>query len=237
MPEVTLILGDAIEVMDDYNFTVDLVITDPPFSISNSRNVQNSWNGYTSKKGDWDETVDAVWVQKAYHKLKSSGLFTAFGVFGSLVPIYLELESLGATFQSHPVWSKTNPAPSIHRRMYTGANELVLVYSKGAKWTYNYDDAKMLADGKQLKNVWTSSVVKRILGRTIKHPIILQNLIIPLSDKNDTCFDPFCGTSSIGLEAIKLGRNFIGIEKDVQALELGIQQFLTLGIQPTIIEA
>lgn len=236
--DALLIIGDAVDVMADPPTIVRpaMVLTDPPFDISNDANKSNDWNGYTSNKGEWDKQVDSLWVPLAYELLTDSGIFACFGVFGSLVSVYIELTQLGALFQSHAAYTKTNPAPSIQRRMYTHANELVLIYSKGAGWTYNYQDAKELAGGKQLKNIFDAPVVRRVMGRTIKHHSVLKKLILPLTNEGDYVLDPFCGTCSIGAEALALGRNYIGIDNDPHVVYYGAEQLSKLGAKVDIYE-
>jgi site-specific DNA-methyltransferase (adenine-specific) len=219
-PTYELICGDAIEVMRKHDFPhIAAVITDPPFAVSNSRNESNEWNGYTSNKGSWDGKVDSIWVDEACKLLLPGGIFAVFGTFGSLVPIYLRLQERDMTFQSHIIWHKANPAPCVHRRMLTHANEIILVYSKGPKWTFNYEVAKSLNGGKQLHNVWDAAVAKRIMGRTVKPVSILDKLTLCFTNPGDWVLDPFCGTSSIGKNALIHSRNYIGIDNDQTVLD------------------
>lgn len=218
MTTAMLICADCEDVILDLPH-VDMVLTDPSFGISNKRNIANTWSGYTSMKGQWDNRPGMTWVYACVDRLKQGGMFATFGVFGSLIPIFGALSSLDMRFQSHCIWVKSNPAPCLHRRMYTLANEIILVFSKGAKWTFNYDVAKGLNVGKQLRNVWASGSVKRVLGRTRKPSCILDRLILPLTSEGDWILDPFCGTSSILEVAVAHGRNVIGIDNNREVID------------------
>jgi len=82
---------------------VSLVITDPPYGISNSTNLNITggiYSGYTSNKGSWDTKV-TDWVGPACDTLVNGGIFICFGVFGSLIPVFIDLEKYGMKFQSH----------------------------------------------------------------------------------------------------------------------------------------
>lgn len=215
---ITLYCGDEKDVVGRLH-GVAMVLTDPPFAVSNDKNVANNWNGYTSDKGAWDTTVDPMWVDRACCALKDGGIFGCFGTFGSLVPVYERLITLGMTFQSHFVWHKANPAPSVHRRMFVHANEIILIYSKGAHWTFNYEESKKLCGGKQMHNVMDAGVCRRVQGRTRKPEKLLTMLIMTLTNKGDTVLDPFCGSGSIVIAADNLGRDAIGIDIDKSVLD------------------
>jgi DNA modification methylase len=199
---------------------VDMVFTDPDYAISNDRNssgASKEFSGYTSNKGAWDVYVPAKeWVPLACELLKPGGIFACYGTFGSLVPIYHCLESpvCGMQFQSHITWHKTNPAPSIHRRMLTHANEIILVYSKGSHWTFNYDYAKSINNGKQLHNHFDCPAVRRVGGVTRKPPVLCEKIIRLFTDEGDTVLDPFTGSGAIIEAAEAAGRVGIGIEID-----------------------
>ncbi len=211
---------------------VDMVLTDPPFGISNIRNVStHGWSGYTSDKGKWDVPPGAQWIDMCVDTLRPGGIFSSFGVYGSLVPVFIRLKQLGMTFQSHCIWEKSNPAPSFHRRMYTHANEIVLVFSKGTNWTFHYDVAKELGGGKQLKNVWRAGSSRRKLGRTRKPKYVVERLVLPLTSPGDWILDPFCGTSSLLEIAVAHGRNVIGIDSDPEVIQYSRNALAELGCE------
>lgn len=196
---------------------VDMVFTDPPYGISNKDNTDraSAFSGYNSDKGTWDVEVDAQqWVPLAFNCLKPSGIFACFGTLGSLVSIFYQLEALGMRFQSHITWHKTNPAPSVHRRMLTHANEIILVYSKGAGWCFDYEYGKTLNEGKQKHNHWDFPCVRKIMGVTRKPPILCEQIVRLFTRPGDVVLDPFAGSGGIPEGAEKAGRSTICIEKD-----------------------
>lgn len=222
---MNIILGNCIQVMNEMTERVDLVLTDPPYGVSNQGNssgVSREFSGYTSDKGIWDIEISAdQWVPAAVNVLRDGGMFVVFGTFGSLVPIYLELTRLSMRFQSHITWHKTNPAPSIHRRMLTHSNEILLVYSKGKQWTFNYDYAKSIT-GKQMHNHFTDEpipemtfeigAVRKEMEVTRKPPTLCDRLVRLFSNPNDLVLDPFAGSGTIPKAAIDADRRAIAIE-------------------------
>lgn len=192
-----------------------MIFTDPPFGISKKRKnrKRNLFSGYQENKGAWDEVVPASeWISLAIDRLKDGGIFACFGVFGSLVPIYLECKRLDLRFQTHITWHKTNPAPCVHRRGLTLANEFILVFSKGSHWYFDYKRSKKQNHGKQQHNHIDCPAVRRVDGRTRK-PIQLTSRYIELwCRRNGIVLDPFAGTGSLLEAAEFVHRNSIGIE-------------------------
>jgi len=195
---------------------VDMVLTDPPFAISRG-DFETSWCGYKSHKGDWDwtEAVGGEWVHMCCDALRPGGVFCCFGVFGSLMPIWQVLEVReDMQFQSHIVWHKTNPTPSVHRRMLTHANEIILLFSKGPKWYFDYALSKEYGGGKQLHNVWEGPAARRKLTRPRKPPWLLERLVRLFCPEDGIILDPFAGTGGVLEAANAWNRNWIAIEID-----------------------
>ena len=208
--------GDCRELLTTVHEPVGLILTDPPYGISNASNaggVSAAFSGYTSDKGGWDIEVPASeWVPLAVATLRPGGLFASFGTYGSLVPIYHALEACGMQFQSHITWHKTNPAPSIHRRMLTAANEIILVYSRGPRWYFDYEYAKKLAGGKQHHNHFDIPAVRKRFGVTRKPPRLCEHLVRLFCRPGDLVLDPFAGSGATLEAAIRAGRAAMGFE-------------------------
>jgi DNA modification methylase len=229
-PQLTLIAGDCRAALGEFTAQADLLFTDPPYNISNNRNsngASRKFSGYSSNKGAWDTECPAEqWVPLAVNALKPGGMFLCFGVFGSLVPIFEQLLDCGMTFQSHIVWHKSNPAPSIHRRMLTHANEIILTFSKGPRWYFDYQYAKSLNNGHQHHNVFTVPAVRKVMGVTRKPPTLCLHLIQLFCPHGGTVLDPFAGTGAIPATALHSGRNAIAIERNQRLVKYMAQPAL-----------
>ena len=79
--------------------------------------------------------------------------------------------------------------------------------------------------GKQMKDVWIGSLTSPKEKKFGKHPTqkplyILERIITASTNEGDLVLDPFCGSSSTGVAAVKLGRNYVGIDNSKEYIEL-----------------
>ena len=84
---------------------------------------------------------------------------------------------------------------------------------------------KQINNGKQMKDVWETSLTKPSEKKCGKHPTqkpleILERIILSSTDEGDLILDPFNGSGTTGIAAMKLNRNFIGIDKVKEYVEL-----------------
>ena len=98
-----------------------------------------------------------------------------------------------------------------------------------AKHKFNYDIMKKLNNNKQMKDVWETSLTKPSEKKCGKHPTqkpieLLEKIILASTDENDLILDPFNGSGTTGIEANRLKRKYIGIEKEKEYLDLTIKR-------------
>lgn len=79
-------------------------------------------------------------------------------------------------------------------------------------------------DGKQMKDVWTGSLTKPSEKKEGKHPTqkpeyLLERIIIAATEEGQVILDPFCGSGTTGVEAVRYGRKFIGIDVSEEYME------------------
>lgn len=79
--------------------------------------------------------------------------------------------------------------------------------------------------GKQMKDVWTGSLTKpseKVAGKhpTQKPEYLLERIILASTEKGQVILDPFCGSGTTGVEAVKYGRKFIGIDVSEKYMEI-----------------
>jgi site-specific DNA-methyltransferase (adenine-specific) len=79
--------------------------------------------------------------------------------------------------------------------------------------------------GKQMKDVWTGSLTKPSEKLDGKHPTqkpryLLERIVLASTQEEDVILDPFCGSGTTGVEAIRLGRKFIGIDISEEYLQI-----------------
>ena len=84
---------------------------------------------------------------------------------------------------------------------------------------------KEINDGKQMKDVWMGSLTKRSEKKEGKHPTqkpeyLLERIVLASTEVGQVILDPFCGSGTTGVEAMRLGRKFIGIEVNEEYMEI-----------------
>ena len=141
----------------------------------------------------------------------------------------LELE--GFSIINNIAWQKPNPAPNLACRCFTNSTETILwarkqlTQKKKGKHTFNYSLMKEINGGKQMKDVWLIPLVTREEKKFGKHPTqkplaLLERIILASTNEGDLILDPFNGSGTTGLAALKLNRKYIGIEKEAEYVEL-----------------
>jgi len=109
---------------------------------------------------------------------------------------------------------------------------------KKAKHIFNYDLMKngtwpedaLKKPGLQMRSVWSIGTPKTIEKKFGKHPTqkpedLLKRIVLASTNKGDLIVDPFTGSSTTGIAAYLLGRQFIGIDTDPKFLDLSIKRF------------
>jgi modification methylase len=136
------------------------------------------------------------------------------------------LQDLGFWIHNDIVWRKTNPMPNFRGRRFTNAHETLIWAGRdqAARVTYNYDAMKTGNDDLQMRSDWLFPIcagperLRDVDGRkahpTQKPEALLHRIILATSNAGDTILDPFFGTGTTGAVAKRLGRNWIGIERD-----------------------
>lgn len=237
-----IIKGDCRKVMASMpKNSVNLIVTDPPYNASaKGVNLVNNKTGgaYYKVNEKWDKFGDysnyikftKEWITEADRLLKPNGSIMVCGSFHSIGEVILILKERGYKFLNFITWEKANPMPNITKRMLTHSTEFIVWFAKGKGWTFNYEEMKKYNDGKQLRDVWKFPIcqgAERVKGKDGRaaHPMqkplkIIERLIEMASNKKDIVLDPFmgCGTTAIASE--KLGRKWIGIEKEQKYITL-----------------
>lgn len=79
--------------------------------------------------------------------------------------------------------------------------------------------------GKQMKDVWTGSLTKPSEKVEGKHPTqkpeyLLERIILASTEEGQVILDPFCGSGTTGVEAVRYRRKFIGIDVNEEYMEI-----------------
>ena len=238
----SLINDDTFNALDSFeNSTFDMIFADPPYFLSSDGITCSGGKMVSVNKGDWDKslsvkdkhTFNRKWIKECYRVLKDNGTIWISGTLHNIYSIGMALEEEGFKIINNITWQKTNPPPNLACKTFTHSTETILWARKDlkkCKYTFNYDLMKKLNDNKQMKDVWTTSLTKTSEKKQGKHPTqkpleILDRIILASTKENDLILDPFCGSSTTGIAAIKLNRRYIGIDNEKEYLDLSIRRY------------
>ena len=233
----SIVNGDCVAEMTRMPAaSVDLVFADPPYNLqlqgdlkrpddSKVDAVDDDWDKFSSFSAYDDFT--RAWLMAARRVMKPSATLWVIGSYHNIFRVGAILQDLGFWILNDVVWRKTNPMPNFRGRRFTNAHETMIWAARdaGAKgYTFNYEALKAGNEDVQVRSDWTIPLCtgeERLKGRDGKklHPTqkpeaLLARVILSASRPGDLVLDPFSGTGTTGATAKRLGRQFIGIERD-----------------------
>lgn len=236
-----LLHGDAFLLLKKLKSqSVDMIFADPPYFLSGDGITCSAGKMVSVKKGKWDEKIgikekhnfNKKWIRACKRVLKDDGTIWISGTMHNIYSIGMALEEEGFKIINNITWKKLNPPPNISCRAFVHSTETILWAKKDikkSKHKFNYDVMKKLNDGKQMKDVWETSLTKPSEKKCGKHPTqkpraLLEKIILASTDENDLILDPFNGSGTTGIVASRLKRKYIGIDKEKEYLDLTIRR-------------
>lgn len=228
--------GNCIDILNGLpEASVDLVFADPPYNLqlggdllrpNNTRvdGVDDAWDRFEGF-ADYD-TFTRAWLGACHRVLKDTGTLWVIGTYHNIFRVGTALQDLGFWVLNDVVWCKTNPMPNFRGTRFTNAHETLVWCSKGpdARYTFNYEAMKALNEGLQMRSDWTLPLCTgperlkddqgRKLHPTQKPESLLYRVILASSNPGDVVLDPFLGSGTSAAAAKKLGRRWIGIERE-----------------------
>ncbi len=226
--------SDCIEGLsrEELKGQISLIFADPPYNIS-GKNLANVFEHGSWEKinAEWDqktpeeyENFTRRWLSAAYKALQDGGtLFISTSYHNAFVIGYLA-QKLDFIMRGDVIWYKRTAVPNVTRRTYRHSSEILLWLTKGvgAKYTFNYEVAKLFNSGKQLRNVW--DILKVGQKESVAHPAqkpeeLLFRIITIHSNLADIVCDPFAGSGTTLKVAKLLGRNYLGFEVNQREFE------------------
>lgn len=232
-----LILNDTFNALKQIpSSSVDMIFADPPYFLSNDGVTCKGGKMVSVNKGNWDKIksfqekhlFNRKWIHQCKRILKSSGSIWVSGTFHNIYSIGVALEQEGFVILNNITWQKTNPPPNLACRCFTNSTETILWACKKEykqHHLFNYELMKKENGGKQMKDVWTSSITPKKEKKEGFHPtqkplFLLERIIKCSTNSSDLILDPFCGSSTTGVAALALGRKYIGIDNNEEYLKL-----------------
>jgi modification methylase len=236
LPLDRILVGDSIRILNELPAgSVDAIFADPPYNLQlggelhrpdNSRvdGVDDEWDKFSNFKA-YDEFTLA-WLKAARRVLKPNGCLWVIGSYHNIFRVGTVLQDLGFWILNDIIWCKTNPMPNFHGKRFTNAHETLIWASPSpdARPCFNYEAMKNLNDEKQMRSDWILPICsgkERLKGDdggkahpTQKPESLLYRVLLSSTKPGDVVLDPFFGSGTTGAVAKRLGRRFIGIERD-----------------------
>lgn len=227
--------GDCIELMKNIpDNSVDLIFADPPYNLQLNNElyrpnqtkvdaVDDEWDKFNSFD-EYDE-FSRKWLSECKRILKDTGSLWVIGTYHNIFRIGTIIQDLGFWILNDVIWIKTNPMPNFKGTRFNNAHETLIwaTKSKNSKYTFHYHSLKIFNDDLQMRSDWIIPICQgeeriKVNGKkahsTQKPEELLYRIIISTSNSDDIVFDPFSGSGTTLAVAKKLGRKFLGFEKD-----------------------
>ena len=237
--DFTLLQGDCIRLMREFDFKFDMIFADPPYFLSNGGISVQSGKVVCVDKGEWDkggspEHIDQFneeWISACREHLKENGTIWVSGTYHNIFSVANKLTQLGFKILNVITWAKTNPPPNISCRYFTYSTEFIIWARKCPKKPhyFNYDLMKLLNENKQMTDVWRLPAIARWEKSQGKHPTqkplaLLVRIILASTRHGAWILDPFSGSGTTGIAASLTGRRYLGIEREKEYLDLSIRR-------------
>ncbi len=231
-----VLVGDCLEELRKLpGESIDLVFADPPYNLQLERDllrpnntvvdgVDDDWDKFSSF-ADYDR-FSRAWLDECRRILKPNGAIWVIGSYHNIFRLGSALQDLGFWIQNDIVWRKTNPMPNFRGKRFTNAHETLIWAGREQKSrvTFNYEAMKALNDDLQMRSDWLFPIcsgperLKDGDGRkahpTQKPEALLHRLLLATTNPGDVVLDPFFGTGTTGAVAKRLGRRWLGVERD-----------------------
>jgi site-specific DNA-methyltransferase (adenine-specific) len=230
-----LLHGDSIELLPQFEHKFDMVFADPPYFLSNGGLSIQSGKIVSVNKGDWDKShgFDYVndfnrnWLSLVRDKMKDDATIWISGTMHNIFSIGQILLELDFRILNVITWEKNNPPPNFSCRFFTHSTEQIIWARKEKKVPhyFNYELMKQLNGNKQMKDVWKLPAIAPWEKSCGKHPTqkplaVLTRLILASTKPNAWILDPFTGSSTTGIAANLSNRRFLGIDQELEFLEI-----------------
>ncbi len=237
LPLDEIITGDCIEAMARLPpECVDLVFADPPYNLQLEHalsrpdqslvdGVDDDWDKFASFS-DYDNFTRA-WLAAARRVMKKDATIFVIGSYHNIFRAGAILQDQGFWILNDIIWRKANPMPNFRGRRFTNAHETLIWAAKSARaknYCFNYELLKAGNEDCQVRSDWFLPIctgAERLKDSsgckthpTQKPEALLSRIVLAASNKGDVVLDPFVGSGTTGAVAKRLGRSFIGIERD-----------------------
>jgi modification methylase len=233
----TIIKGDCVAALEALPAnSIDVIFADPPYNLQLGGDLARPDQSMVDAVNDhWDQfesfaAYDAftrAWLLACRRVLKPNGTIWVIGSYHNIFRVGTQLQDIGFWLLNDVVWRKTNPMPNFRGRRFQNAHETMIWASRdqnAKSYTFNYEAMKAANDDVQMRSDWLFPIctgAERLKGEDGKkvHPTqkpeaLLARVLMASSKPGDVVLDPFFGSGTTGAVARRLGRHFVGIERE-----------------------
>ncbi|MGQ0661824.1 site-specific DNA-methyltransferase [Sphingosinicella sp.] len=241
LPLGRIIQGDCVAAMKHLpDACVDMVFADPPYNLqlggdlfrpegSRVDAVDDAWDKFDTFQAYDDFT--RAWLAEARRILKPNGTLWVIGSYHNIFRVGAALQDAGYWILNDIIWRKSNPMPNFRGTRFTNAHETLIWASRSedSRYTFNYRAMKALNDELQMRSDWVIPICAGAEREkqdgakahpTQKPEALLYRVLLASTKPGDVVLDPFFGTGTTGAVARRLGRAWIGIEREGRYIEV-----------------
>jgi len=233
----SIIEGDCISALESLPpHSIDVVFADPPYNLQLGGTLHRPDQSLVDAvDDDWDKFEDfaaydaftRAWLLSCRRVLKPNGTIWVIGSYHNIFRVGAIMQNLGFWLLNDVIWRKNNPMPNFRGRRFQNAHETLIWASRDKKiknYVFNYEALKAANEDVQMRSDWLIPLcsgaerLKDESGRKI-HPTqkpeaLLARIMLSSTRPGDVVLDPFFGSGTTGAVAKRLGRNFVGIERE-----------------------
>ncbi len=252
MKNYRLYHDDCLKILEEIpENTFDMIFADPPYMLSNGGITCQNGKVVSVNKGKWDESQGVEqdfefhkrWLSACKRVLKKNGTLWVSGTYHSIYSCGFAMQLLGYHILNDISWFKPNASPNMCCRYFTASHETLIWARKDkkTKHTFNYELMKngdfssdfIKKPNTQMRSVWAIGTPKKSEKTFGKHPTqkpldLLERIILASTNEGDLILDPFMGSATTGVAALKHNRKFVGIEKEKEFVELAEKRLSTV---------
>lgn len=243
----TILKGDCVAALERLpEKSVDVIFADPPYNLQLEGDLHRPDQSKVDAVDDeWDrfdsfaayDAFTRAWLLAARRVLKPNGTIWVIGSYHNIFRVGAIMQDLGFWILNDIVWRKTNPMPNFRGRRFQNAHETMIWASRDPQakgYTFNYEAMKAANDDVQMRSDWLFPIctgAERLkdengnkIHPTQKPEALLARVLLSSSKPGDVVLDPFFGTGTTGAVAKRLGRHFVGIEREQAYIDAALER-------------
>jgi len=231
-----ILVGDSIAMLRRLPpASVHAIFADPPYNLQLKGELRRPDESIVDGVDDaWDRFPDLAaydaftraWLTECRRVLRKDGTMWVMGAYHNVFRLGVALQDLGFWILNDVIWRKANPMPNFRGRRFTNAHETLIwaAHGQDSKYRFNYAAMKALNDDVQMRSDWFIPLCtggERLrdengdkLHPTQKPEALLHRVILSCTQPGEVVLDPFLGSGTTAAVAKRLGRRFIGIERE-----------------------